>query len=221
MASCRKLLMGPRVLNRYSDHRGDWTPEQARAQELALQARKDPGAFGLLYEQNYPRILNYIYRRTLNVTVAEDLTSNTFFKALRALPGFRGRCPFQAWLYRIASNEIKAYWRKNRTRQTRHVFLSEGELDRIHFSASQAKDKDGAVERMRHYAFLHTCVRMLPERYETALALRYFEGLKIEHVAVVLGKKVGTVKSLIHRGLGHLRKIIEQKDATFFRDEHL
>ena len=61
---------------------------------------------------------------------------------------------------------------------------------------------------------------MLPERYETALALRYFEGLKIEEVAVALGKKVGTVKSLIHRGLHRLKKIIEQKNATFCRDEH-
>ena len=69
--------MGPRILDGHSDHQMNWTPEQLCDQELVVQAKGDPEAFGLLYEQNYPKILNYIYRRTLSITIAEDLTSNT------------------------------------------------------------------------------------------------------------------------------------------------
>lgn len=61
-------------------------PFEARSEaELVQRAKDDPAAFGQLYEAHYSRILNYIYRSVLNVAVAEELTSNTFFKALRAL----------------------------------------------------------------------------------------------------------------------------------------
>ncbi len=67
--------------------------------------------FGGLYELYYSKILSYVYRRTMNAALAEELTSNTFFKALRALPEYEHRGHFSAWLYRIATNEIKAHRR--------------------------------------------------------------------------------------------------------------
>src|SRR6266851_8577710 len=77
--------------------------------ELVQRAKHDPAAFGELYEAHYQSILNYLYRRTLSVTVAEELTSNTFFKALRGLPGFhpQPQIRFRSWLYRIATNEAR------------------------------------------------------------------------------------------------------------------
>jgi len=57
--------------------------------ELVARARTSPEAFGRLYEAHYSRILNYIYRRTLSAETAEELTSNTFFKALRSLGTYR------------------------------------------------------------------------------------------------------------------------------------
>ena len=60
----------------------------------------------------------------------------------------------------------------------------------------------------------------LPERYQTILALRYFESLSCEEVAEVVGTKVGTVKSLIHRGLKQLRRQFEGDPATFQRNLH-
>ena len=60
----------------------------------------------------------------------------------------------------------------------------------------------------------------LPERYQTILALRYFESLSCEEVALVVGTKVGTVKSLIHRGLKRLRREYETDRSTFQRNLH-
>ena len=85
--------------------------------ELVERAKTEPQAFGQLYELYYSRILNYIYRRTLDVALAEELTSNTFFNALRALPGYDNRGKFGAWLYRIAGNEIRLNWRAKRNRR--------------------------------------------------------------------------------------------------------
>ena len=55
---------------------------------------------------------------------------------------------------------------------------------------------------------------LLGERYQEVLVLRYFEGLDNDHVAQVLGKRVGTVKSLVHRGLEQLKTILGPGDAT-------
>lgn len=185
-------------------------PPQPAEAVLVERARFDPQAFGTLYEIHYDRILNYIYRRTLNVAWAEELTSNTFFKALRHLPRYRPRTAFQAWLYRIATNEIKMHWRAEKRRRTRQEPFDSAELDRVYFSSPKVDDR----EQIQLFALVNEALRKLPDRYQTVLALRYFEGLKNRQIAEVLGKRTGTVKSLVSRGLARLRKTIDA-DATF------
>ncbi len=189
--------------------------------ELVEKAKIDPGAFGPLYEANYDRIINYIYRRTLDLTIAEELTSNTFFKALRALPKFHYRVPIQAWLYRIAGNEIKAHYRAHKKRRKlSQVLFAELPPGRVHFNSTQPQGQEQLCEQMERYALLHRSISRLPEHYQRVLVLRYFEALKLEQIAQVLGKRIGTVKSLIHRGLARLRKIMHKESATFLDDSH-
>lgn len=183
--------------------------------ELVQRAKADPEAFGLLYEAHYATILNYLYRRTLDVNVAEELTSNTFFKALRALPRYHCRMPFRSWLYRIATNEVRMRWRGWWWRRRVEMPDWEEQLDRVHFNASAAESPEQLREKMQTYARLHECLSALPDKYQTVLALRYFEELSIDEVAQVTGKRVGTVKSLIHRGVERLRKLMGEEGATF------
>lgn len=190
--------------------------EDISERELIERAKNDPEPFGQLYEANYSRILNYIYHRTLSVAIAEELTSNTFFKALRALPKYRPRAPFHAWLYRIATNEIRIHRRSQRRRRAREQDpRCQEELEHIYFSSHKMKADEGRQEKMRQYSRLHQSLGALPERYQTVLVLRYFEGLSYDEIAKVLGKSVGTVKSLVHRGLKRLKRLIGEKDATF------
>ena len=101
------------------------------------EAKTNPKAFGQLYELHYSAILSYIFHRTLNRSIAEDLTSNTFFKALKALAGYKPNAPFRAWLYRIASNEIRNHFRKVKRRRTReesyHLMEWQNELNTVYF----------------------------------------------------------------------------------------
>ncbi|MDB4698917.1 hypothetical protein OAF45_02110 [Candidatus Latescibacteria bacterium] len=81
---------------------------------LVAKAKEEPEAFGHLYDRYYPAISNYIYRRTWDRALTEDLTSNTFYAAFRNIHKFRWkRILLGAWLYRIASNEIGMYFRKH------------------------------------------------------------------------------------------------------------
>ena len=187
--------------------------------ELVERARTQPAAFGILYDRYYSVVLNYIYRRTLDVVLAEELTSNTFFKALRALGRYEHRGKFLAWLYRIAGNEIKLNLRARRNHHE-HEARWRAELGRLRFASDPAIGTEDVEEQARQFAQLHEALRRLPERYQTILALRYFESLSCEEVAEVVGTKVGTVKSLIHRGLKQLRRQYERDIATFRPNLH-
>jgi len=183
--------------------------------ELVQRAKRDPQAFALLYEAHYATILTYLYRQTLDVNVAEELTSNTFFKALRGLSSYHPRMPFRAWLYRIAMNEVRmrsrSWWRRRRVQ----VPDWEDHLYRLHFNNAPVESPEELREKMQTYARLHECLSALPDKYQTVLVLRYFEELPIDEVAQVTGRRVGTVKSLIHRGLQRLRKLMQKNGATF------
>ena len=84
-------------------------------QILVAAARRDTEAAGRLFDKYYSEVLGYIYHCTLDGTVAEDLTSNVFLAAFRHLGRYRWRqIPFRAWLFRIATNEVRMHWRRQR-----------------------------------------------------------------------------------------------------------
>ncbi|GFP40212.1 RNA polymerase sigma factor, partial [Candidatus Hakubella thermalkaliphila] len=94
--------------------------------ELVARARHNPEAFGRLYDQNYRAILNYILRRTGDVELAQDITAETFVKALSNMGRFQWQgISFSAWLYRIATNEIARYFRKGAYQTVSMEYLRE------------------------------------------------------------------------------------------------
>lgn len=197
---------------------GSSAPAPSPDEESALvrRAKSDPDAFGQLYELHYQPILNYLYRRTLSVTVAEELTSNTFFKALRELPGFYPRpgVRFRSWLFRIATNEARMYWRSHKGRRAALLVSGENELSRIIFIWPEVESLEVVREKQKQYAMVHQALASLPEPYQAVLTLRYFEGFRHEVIAEILGKRLGTVKSLVHRGLAKLAKVMAGLGAT-------
>jgi RNA polymerase sigma-70 factor (ECF subfamily) len=179
---------------------------------LIERARSDPQAFGKLFEIYYLRVLGYTYRCTWNRAVAEDLTSATFLKALRSIHRYDHRARFGAWLYRIATNEIRMYWRARSRAEAAHRRACEASIpadmqrDETGLEASEA-----AAEQAKMHARVRNAVGRLPDRYRTVIMLRYFEGLPCDMVAEVLHRRIGTVKSWLHRGAKRLRVILEQE----------
>jgi RNA polymerase sigma-70 factor, ECF subfamily len=210
-----------------TDHLGNGSCRAASAAEdwdapadldLVSRARNgDADAFGALFERHYPRVLDYLYHQTLRIATAEDLTSNTFYAALRGLGRFRGEAPFRLWLYRIATNELRM-WRRTRRRHPQPERLDaaadEEELGRLRFAPGGGEGQAEDEEKARQFARVRRAMLQLGDRYQEVLVLRYFEGLDNAHVAQVLGKRVGTVKSLVHRGLEQLKTILGPGDAT-------
>ncbi|HVI69689.1 MAG TPA: sigma-70 family RNA polymerase sigma factor [Magnetospirillaceae bacterium] len=183
----------------------DITHERA----LVEQAKTDPAAFGEIFDAYYPKILNYTARRTGDATAAQDITAETFTKALRKLSTFRWRgISIEAWLFAIATNELRMYFRSQR----HHASLEElQECDGFEPMADTDLHLE-LVEAQNHLERQHTFYRAqhilltLPIKYQEVIALRFMEGKKISEIAVILKKPDGTIKSLLSRGLGLVRK---------------
>ena len=178
--------------------------------ELVKQAQKDPEAFAKLYDQYYPKIFGYALRRTANLEVAQDITSETFFKALKKLWQFRWRnVSFSSWLYKIATNEVSQFFRKAEYKKS----LSLEELLEQGFEPISPYDPESelieAQEKLKqHQDFLEIQEKIvrLPVKYQEVIALRFFEKKQINEIAEILGKKEGTIKSLLHRALEKLKE---------------
>ncbi|MBT9134549.1 MAG: RNA polymerase sigma factor YlaC [Firmicutes bacterium] len=188
--------------------------------QLVARAQRDPEAFGLLYEQNYDAIFNYVLRRTGHVETAQDIVSETFFVALRSLGKFKWQgVPFSAWLYRIAINEMAGYFRRARVGTVSLEAMHEEGFEPPSDSdvEREALAWQEEIDRHLEYHAVRQAVDALPEHYQEVVALRFFAGKQIADIGVVLGKPQGTVKSLLHRGLEKLRQTLTQARyrATF------
>ena len=170
--------------------------------DLVERAKRDPRHFGALYDRHFQRVYRFVYSRVGEQIAAEDVTSEVFMKALKALPRYQytGR-PFAAWLYQIAVNAITDRFRTLSPSQTiddfRNLPVAGPSLDDL----AAHRDEVGRIWAL---------VEALPALQRTALVLKFREDLKIGEIAVVMHKSPGAVKLLIHRGIARLR---EESDA--------
>jgi RNA polymerase sigma-70 factor, ECF subfamily len=175
---------------------------------LVSRCPDDPEAFGRIYEEYYGGIYRYVLKRTGNIKTAEDITSETFFKALKHISKFKWRdISFSSWLYRIATNEVNSFFRQGKYKT---VSLDEMENENLAQSPGdiEAEIEEAETLLQQHEDFLQALeqVKKLPVKYQTVIALRFFENKKIGEICDILGKKEGTVKSLLSRGLDRLRR---------------
>ncbi len=176
---------------------------------LVAAARKDPEAFGALFDAYHPKILAYLVHRTGEMALAQDLAAETFYKALTKLWQFRFRSiSFSSWLYRIATNEMNMHFRKKRFGSLDHLMQVNGfdvadDLDLV----EELKTAEEALKRKKDFLALQAKLVLLPSLYQTVIVLRYLEEKEIAEIAEIVGKREGTVRSLISRGLQKLRML--------------
>jgi RNA polymerase sigma-70 factor (ECF subfamily) len=131
-------------------------------------------------------------------TAAEDVTSEVFIKALKAMPRYQdtGR-PFAAWLYQIAVNAVADRYRTLRPSQPLEDFHD------LSVGGPAIEEQAAMRDEIRR---IWSIVEELPAQQRTALVLKFQEDMKIEDIAVAMGKTPGAVKLLIHRGVTRLRE---------------
>jgi RNA polymerase sigma-70 factor (ECF subfamily) len=177
---------------------------------LAIRAREDREAFGILYERHVRRIYNYVYYRTGSVADAEDLTARTFFQAMNNLHRYRVQgVPFSAWLFRIAHNLV-ANWHRDSGR--RRAASTDGLVE-----VAGDDNPHEVAEASEERAELHAAVRRLAADRQHLLILKFSEQLSNEQIATIMGRSEGAIKALLHRTIKGLRDDLvraKQRGAT-------
>jgi RNA polymerase sigma-70 factor (ECF subfamily) len=168
--------------------------------DLILAAQKNPSVFQALYDRWAVPIYQYFYHRTGEMTSAEDLTSQLFLAAYQALPRYQHRGHFAAWLFTIARNLSKEYYRK----MGREVPL---ELAQNLASPSNPAMEYSQEDEIRHLVQL---VSSLPEDEQELIRLRYVANLSFADMATVLGKREDAVKKSLYRLQARLQSLLEQ-----------
>jgi len=171
-------------------------------QELLQKAsRMNTQALAEIYDIYSPGIYRYGMRLLGDMSLAEDCVSETFARFLKSLQERRGpRDNLQAYLYRIAHNWIVDHYRKNGNT----VELS----DAIR-SEADAPEEEAAKSLVQRQ--VRKAIRQLTPDQQQVIALKYLEDWSNEEVARALKKPVGAVKSIQHRALKSLHKLLAEK----------
>ena len=143
---------------------------------------------------------------------ARDVCQETFLRAFRALPGFRGQAKFSSWLYRIALNLCRDWIR--RERRTGFVQPPE-DVDLIDFiaAAEPSESIEDLVSRKDQMRAVERAMALLPEDQRTAIVLKEYHGLTFQEIADLLGCPLSTVKTRLYQGLSVLRRELEKTAA--------
>ena len=171
-------------------------------------SQKDPAAFQNLFDKYYNQIFNYILRRMCNVGLAQDITANTFYKALTNIKKYKWRgFLFSSWLYRIAINEINLYHRKNR-RMVSLTMEQENSLKEPVMTDSALLKAEEIIAKNKQFQRLHTEISKLKSKYQNVITLHYFENKTIREIASILNLPENTVKTHLRRGLIKLKELL-------------
>jgi RNA polymerase sigma-70 factor, ECF subfamily len=178
---------------------------RAYEDQLVERAKRDADAFGELYDHYFGQIYRFVYSRLRDQDAAEDVTSEVFFKALRAIGRYKpSGHPFSAWLYQISVNAIADHYRARKP--TSNLEDAIGVADPQQPLDERVADQDDATR-------VWAAINSLPEQQRTAISLKLGEDLRLADIGLVMGKSEGAIKLLIHRGMIGLRARL---DVTTF-----
>ena len=161
----------------------------------------DKRAYGLLVEKYRRKLMRLLSRMIRDPDEAEDVAQETFIKAYRALPQFRGDAAFYTWLYRIAVNTAKNHLAaKGRGMPTLsdQAIDDEDEPDERLMIQDISTPESELLSKQVAYA-VNEAVEALPEELRQAITLREIEGMSYEEIAEAMACPIGTVRSRIFR----------------------
>jgi RNA polymerase sigma-70 factor (ECF subfamily) len=178
-------------------------------EELVARSRAgDLDSFNQLVLRWQRPIYALAYRLIGREEDARDVCQETFLRAFRALPGFKGQAKFSSWLYRIAVN-VSHDWIR-RQRRTPTVQIPDG-VDPLELAADRGPVEpiEELVSHRELGAIVQEAMRLLPEEQRTAIVLKEYHGMTFQEIADLQGCPLSTVKTRLYQGLTVLRRHLE------------
>ncbi len=174
--------------------------------DVIIRSTYDRAAFAEVYDCYLPRVYAFCRKYSQTREDAEDLTAETFERALAAICRYEERGqPFSAWLLRIAKNAVI-----DRSRRSGHSAPSSYNLSLLR--------QDAILQDWEQAYWLHTHVTMLPEDQREVVRLRFYEDQRFADVAERMGRSEGATKQLLRRALKSLHGRITEEGAGDLSD---
>jgi RNA polymerase sigma-70 factor, ECF subfamily len=161
-----------------------------------------------LVHRHHHLLIGYLYRMTGGDRVlAEDLAQETFLRVIRGIKQYQYPRPFKPWLYALATNLARDYYKRADTR--RSLLILDSLTSKI-VSDDQPEDAMLLSDETRGVAM---ALQVLPDTHREAVILRYYQGFSHSEIAEALNIPVGTVKSRLSNGIARLREILSEVDT--------
>src|SRR5436190_4099348 len=186
-----------------------WTDEELVARSIG----GDNDSFNELILRWERPIYALAYRTIGREEDARDVCQDTFLRAFRALPGFKGQAKFSSWLYRIALNLCRDWIRKKKRAPL--VDMPEG-VDIAELASEQGpvESIEDLVARNEMSRIVAEGMKLLPDEQRTAIVLKEYHGLTFQEIADLQGCPLSTVKTRLYQGLTVLRRHLEAQGMT-------
>lgn len=174
-----------------------------------------------IYQAYAQTVYRYLFSLTQNPDLAEELTQETFYQAIRSIHRFDGSCKISTWLCAIAKNQLSVYYRKHPTTEelpntgipaphgtsARHTTSYNRNSQNLTASAEAAVLSEiGRIELLKR---LHNC----PEPFREILYLRIFGNLSFREIGTIIGKTENWTRVTYYRGKEKLRKELERDET--------
>jgi RNA polymerase sigma-70 factor (ECF subfamily) len=158
-------------------------------------AKGNLDAMTFIFERYHLRIYNFLFQMTRDKAVAEDLTQNVFYKAIRYKSSYQGG-QFASWIFKIARNLFSDYYQKQKRSQHNVVF------ERI-----ADEDLDTSEDKTEDVAHLQTALKRLKAEERELIVMNRLQGMKYDKIAEITGSSEGAVKVKVHRIIKKLRTV--------------
>lgn len=171
-----------------------------------IRAKKDPEAFGMVYDAYVKQIYRFVYFKVSSAEQAEDLTSETFLKAWQYLKEKREVPHLQALLYSIARSVVIDHYRRTACERSdvpaddeRTSELAEAGSEKLLRDVETRFDMTRVIEKLRG----------LKDEYRDVVIMKYLDEMTTSEIADALGKSASNVRVLLHRATKALSDVIE------------
>ena len=172
---------------------------------VTLAQNGDHTAFHRLADRYQPEIFRMMYYRTRSRMDAEDLTQDVFLRAYKQIGRIESPALFRSWLYRIAVNRVKDFYRRQRIKS----LVGWVSMDEEGFRESEemvvAPDAEERLDRRDFWNRVEGLLERLSKKEREAFLLRFFDQLSIQEMTTAMGKNESTVKTHLYRALNKIK----------------
>ncbi|MFT4540207.1 MAG: RNA polymerase sigma-70 factor (ECF subfamily) [Planctomycetota bacterium] len=168
--------------------------------------RRDSASLEWFYSTYFDRIYGYVRRLLRDDHLAEDVTQDIFMHIHRSLPSYDPQRQLRPWVFTIATNKVRDFWRSRRHKDGQREVSVEDQEDSYAESAHQGPVEE--LESGEMSTIVGAAIESLPEGMRQTLILRYFEDLSFAEIGKIIDRNEAAVRKRYSRALSELRKFL-------------